>query len=107
MLEIAIIFPTIKIYFALIVNEKLSLSFHNISYVYLSNNIAFHLCLDMAKIFTSYQFYIELITPVIIQKKLIHNILLDNVGKTYISESAYNMKSFMTVQVPLRCILIE
>ena len=107
MLAIAIIFPTIKIHFALIFNEKLSSSFHNISYVYLSNNVAIHLCLNMAKIYTSYQFYIELITSVTIQKKLIYNILLDNDRKTYLSESAYNMKSFMTVQVPPHCILIE
>ena len=56
MLAIAIIFPTIKIYFALVFNEKLSSSFHNISYVYLPNNVAIHLCLNMAKIYsTSYQ----------------------------------------------------
>ena len=107
MLEIAIIFPTIKIYFTLIFNEKLSSSFQNISYVYPFNNIAIHVCLNMAKIYTFYQFDIELIRSVTIQKKLIHNILLDNGRKTYLSESAYNMKSFMTVQVPPHCILIE
>ena len=107
MLAIAIIFPTIKTYFALIFNEKLSSSFHNISYMYLSNNVAIHLCLNMAKIYTFYQFYIELITSVTIQKKAITNILLGNDGKTYLSESAYTMKSFMTVQVPSHCILIE
>ena len=53
MLAIAIIFPTIKIHFALIFNEELSSSFYNISYVYLSNNVAIHLCLNMAKIYTS------------------------------------------------------
>ena len=106
MLAIAIIFPTNKIHFALIFNEKLS-SFHNISYVNLSNNVAIHLCFNMAKIYTSYQFYIELLTSVTIQKKLIYNILLDNDRKTYLSESAYNMKSFMTIQVPPHCILIE
>ena len=49
MLAIAIIFPTIKIHFALIFNDKLSSSFHNISYMHLSNNVAIHLCLNMAK----------------------------------------------------------
>ena len=106
MLAIAIIFLTIKVHFALIFNEKLSSIFHNISYVYLSNNVAIHLCLNMAKIYTSYQFYIEL-TSVTIQMKFIYNILLDNDRKMYLSESAYNMKSFMTVQVPPHCILIE
>ena len=107
MLAFAIIFPTIKIYFALIFDEKLSSSFHNISYVYLSNSAAIHLCLNMAEIYTSYKFYIDLITSVTKQKKLIHNILLDNDRKTYLSESAYNMKSFMIVQVPPHCIVIE
>ena len=94
MLAIAIIFPTIKMYFALIFNEKLSSSFRNISYVYLPNNVAIHLCHNMAKIYTSYQFYIELITSVTIQKKLTHNILLDNDRKTFWFESTYNIKSF-------------
>ena len=107
MLAIAIIFSTIKIYFALIFNEKLSSSFHNILYVYLSNNVTIHLCLNMTNIYTFYQFYVDLITSVTMQKKLIHNILLDNDRKTYLSESAYNLKSFMTVQVPPHCIFIE
>ena len=107
MLAIAIIFPAIKIYIALIFNQKLSSSFHNISYVYLPNNVRNHLSLNMTKIYTSYQFYIELITSVTIQKKLIHNILLDNDRKTYLSESAYDMKSFMTVHFSAHCILIE
>ena len=95
MLAIAIIFPTIKKYFAFIFNEEFSSTFHNISYVCLPNNVAIHLCLNMAKIYTSYQIYIELITSVTILKKLIHNILLENDRKTYSSESAYNMKSSM------------
>ena len=88
-------------------NVKLSSSFHNISNVYLSNIVAIHVCLNMAKIYTSYQFYIELMTSVTTQQKLIHNILLDNDRKNNLSEWAYNMKSFMTVQFPTHCILIE
>ena len=107
MLEIAILFPTIKIYFASIFNEKLSSNFHNISYLYLSYNFAINLCLNMAKIYTSYQFYVEPIASVTIQKKLIHNILLDNDRTTYLSESAYNMKSFMIVTVLPHYIFIE
>ena len=48
----------------------------------------------MANIYTFYQFYIELITSVTMQKKLIYNILPDNDKETYLSESAYNMKSW-------------
>ena len=33
-----------------------------IYHVYLFNKVAIHLCFNMAKIYTSYQFYIELIT---------------------------------------------
>ena len=97
MLATAIIVLTIKIYLASIFNEEISSSFHNITYVYVPNNVAIHLCLNIAKIYTCYQFYIEFITSITIQKKFIHNILLDNDRNTYLSESAHKMKSLMAL----------
>ena len=56
MLAVAIILPNFKKDFALVFYEKKNCLVFKISYMYLPNNDTIHLCINMTKMYTFYQF---------------------------------------------------